>query len=77
MDQLCSKCRRLGLPFIGPLLQFHAYAERLQISNFKASDGWLNRFKERHNISLMPIQGESNDVNPKRLKNRKQNQFIF
>ena len=74
MDQFWSECRRRrGLPVTGPLLQLQArrYAERLHITDLKASDGWLNRFKERHNISLRSIQSESNDVDPKTVKDWK------
>ena len=66
MDQFWIECRRRGLPVTGPLLQLQArrYAERLQVLEFKASDGWLNSFKVRHNISLRSIHGESDDVDP-------------
>ena len=42
-----------------------------QISDLRASVGWLNRFNERHNISLRFIQGESNDVDTKTVKEQK------
>ena len=54
------------------LLQLHAFAERLQISDFKASNEWFNRFKERHNMSLNSIQGESKDVAPKTVREQKE-----
>ena len=62
-----------GLPVNKPLLQPQArrYAERLQISDLNASDGWLNCFKECHNVSLRSIQGESNDVDPKTVIEQK------
>jgi hypothetical protein len=59
-----------GLPIIGPLLQQKAlrFANILKIENFKASNGWLNKFCARNNIVFRAISGESacvnqNDVN--------------
>ena len=69
MDKFWIECRRRGLPVTGPLLQLQArrYAERLQVLEFKASDGWLNRFKVRHKISLRSIHSESNEIGFKKL----------
>ncbi|DBA92891.1 TPA: hypothetical protein ACH3X1_003061 [Trebouxia sp. C0004] len=36
-----------------------ALAEKLHIEDFKASDGWLWRFKQCHNIKLQRPHGES------------------
>ena len=38
-------------------------ASRLGIKDFKASNGWLGRFKERNNIKQLVVSGESGDVN--------------
>ena len=38
------------------------YAKELNIENFKASDCWLRRWKERRNITFKTISGESNSV---------------
>ena len=35
----------------------------LGINNFKASNGWLQRFKDRNNIKQLVVSGESGDVN--------------
>jgi hypothetical protein len=58
------------LPISGPLLQEKAlsFANILKIENFKASNGWLNKFCARNNIVFRAISGESacgnqNDVN--------------
>ena len=40
------------------------YAKELSIENFKASDGWLRRWKERNNVTFKTISGESNSVTP-------------
>jgi len=34
-------------------------AELLEIRDFKASEGWLSKFKERHGITFKSIQGEA------------------
>ena len=34
-------------------------AEKLQLADFKASDGWLSKFKKRHGIKLQRPHGES------------------
>ena len=37
-------------------------AEHLGISNFKASNGWLDRWKRRYNVKKVKINGEAGDV---------------
>ena len=46
--QLCEKAKEI--------------AEQLHIPDFKASNGWLSRWKVRYNIKQMRISGESGDV---------------
>lgn len=54
------------MPITGPLLQEKAMqiAQGLDISQdeFKASNGWLNRFKSRNRIKAKFISGEAGDV---------------
>ena len=52
------------IPIDGPLIQEFAtkVAEKLGCADFKASSGWLTRFKERHNLSQHKVCGESADV---------------
>ena len=37
-------------------------ANGLRHSEFKASNGWLQRFKDRHNIKQLVVSGEAGDV---------------
>ena len=37
-------------------------AKELGNKSFKASDGWLQSFKQRHNIVQLVVSGESGDV---------------
>ena len=46
--QLCEKAKEI--------------AKHLEIPNFKASNGWLDRWKKRYNVKRMKISGESGDV---------------
>src|SRR5262245_21037394 len=54
--------RSQNIPIDGPTIQVKAldFAKQLgyQEGEFKASRGWLNRFKKRHGISFRRIQGE-------------------
>ena len=36
------------------------FAEKMSIENFHASDGWLDRWKKRYNVSFKKIYGEGN-----------------
>jgi hypothetical protein len=38
-------------------------AELLEINEFKGSNGWLDKFKDRHGIKFKSIQGEAAAVN--------------
>ncbi|CAF1065113.1 unnamed protein product, partial [Rotaria sordida] len=58
--------RAKGIPISGPILQEQArdIAESLgdQFASFKGSNGWLEKFRTRHNISHHIISGESSSV---------------
>ena len=59
-----NHARSLNLPVSGPFIQQKAldYAKRRNVPDFKASNGWLERFKARHSISCAVISGERASV---------------
>jgi hypothetical protein len=61
-----GQARTRGLVVTGPMIQEKAklVAIHMNISTFKASKGWLNRFQKRHNVYLRSISGESLGVTP-------------
>lgn len=60
-----NRARSKGIPISGPMLQEKArkFASDFGIENFSASNGWLDRFRVRHNIVFRAVCGESADVN--------------
>ena len=59
-----KEARDKQIPLSGPILQNRAVklAADLGHSDFKCSDGWLSRFKERHAISFRVLSGEAASV---------------
>ncbi|CAF1143326.1 unnamed protein product [Adineta steineri] len=58
--------RSKRIPISGPILREYALkmaAELGDTSGFKASNGWLERFKSRYNIQFRIISGEAASVN--------------
>ena len=63
-DWFClARCS--NVPISGPMIQQEAkeIAERLNIDNFKASNGWLEKWKHHYNIANFTVSGEEGDVN--------------
>ncbi|XP_023228548.1 tigger transposable element-derived protein 4-like [Centruroides sculpturatus] len=60
-----NQCRSSNLPLNGPILMEKAeeFGRLLGDTNFKCSNGWLDRFKQRHNISFGKVCGEAKSVN--------------
>lgn len=57
--------RQRCIPISGPLIQEEALQIARRIdpnTRFKASNGWLDSFKKRHNIKQMAVSGECADV---------------
>ncbi|XP_060065142.1 tigger transposable element-derived protein 6-like [Ylistrum balloti] len=59
-----THARDNNLPVTGPMLKAKAkdLAEKIGEQNFACSTGWLDRFKDRHNISFKKICGEAKSV---------------
>lgn len=64
--------RRIGLS--GPLIQEKArkLATELGIEDFKASNGWLEKFRKRSNIVFKTVSGERGDVDNSIVQNWKE-----
>jgi len=56
--------RSRNVPLTGPLIREKAleFAKMLEVENFQASVGWLNRFRERYGVLSKCISGEASDV---------------
>lgn len=61
-----NQIRGKNVPVSGPTLieRANQLAVELKIENFKASAGWIHRFKLRHNIVQRAVSGESESVIP-------------
>ncbi|XP_014260374.1 tigger transposable element-derived protein 6 [Cimex lectularius] len=60
-----QRVRAQKIPISGPIIQAKALevAQELGDTGFKASNGWLQRFRTRHAIKFKAICGESGSVN--------------
>lgn len=59
-----KQCRNKNISVSGPILKEKAeeFAKSLGICNFKASNGWLENFKKRHDLAFKKVCGESASV---------------
>lgn len=71
------KMRGKNIPIDGKILKEQAdtYALRMDIEDFKGSDGWLQKFKNRHGLSFNKVCGESAAVNQETVKDWKECQL--
>ena len=65
-----TRCRESNIPVDGTMLQEEALliAEKLGISGFTASNGWLQHFRQRYNLQKMANAGEDGDVSEETLE---------
>jgi hypothetical protein len=58
------QARDKAIPLSGPILQSKAleFASQLDIADFKASNGWLEKFKACHAIKAFTLSGKSAGV---------------
>ncbi|XP_046406279.1 tigger transposable element-derived protein 4-like [Ischnura elegans] len=59
-----QQARESNIPIDGVILKEKAkIATQLNVENFKASKGWISRFKNRHGLVFKKLVGESAEVN--------------
>ncbi|KAL4132268.1 hypothetical protein QTP88_009457 [Uroleucon formosanum] len=67
MNEWFSAVTERGVRISGPMLEQKAefFAEKIGHSDFKATEGWISRWKDRHNIKFKRFHGEksSTDTN--------------
>ncbi|XP_060597343.1 tigger transposable element-derived protein 6-like [Ruditapes philippinarum] len=65
--------RAKNMPLSGPIIKEKAlqFAQELGITEYKASNGWLDKWKERHSIKEFKVSGESAGVDTDVVKNFK------
>ncbi|GFR89237.1 ATP-dependent 6-phosphofructokinase [Elysia marginata] len=64
LNEITDQARSQSIPISGPQLleKGKEIAESLGLNNFAMSQGWLDRWKSRHGISMKAICGESSSV---------------
>ena len=70
-----QRARSQNIPISGPMIQEQAreYAKELhKDEDFKAFNGWLDRFKSRHNIGGSKLSGEQASVDPETVHSWKE-----
>ena len=63
-------CRNSNIPVSGSMLQEEAtlIAEKLQTIDFVASNGWLEKFKQKYSICNKMVAGEAGDVSKETME---------
>ena len=56
-----------NIPVTGIIIKEKALslAKSLELTDFQASDGWLDKWKQRYNVTFKTVPGEENTVTPK------------
>ena len=71
VNQWFRQARSLNIPITGTLVQDHAkqreQLEQLGKPEFRCSNGWLTRFKQRKGIDFQQISGEAKSVDPAKV----------
>lgn len=69
-----KQCRDHNVSVGGPILKEKAeeFAKSLGINNFRASNGWLEKFKQRNDIAFRKVCGESASVDDNVCENWKE-----
>ena len=66
------RARQSNIPVDGPMLREEVtrrlIAEKPGETSFKGTDGWLAKWKQRHNVAQMSVAGEEGDVCQKTLE---------
>ena len=62
--------REALIPVSGPMIQEEALqiASKLNVAEFTASNGWLEKWKNRHNVKQFSVAGEDGKVNAETLE---------
>ena len=71
MEKWYTQVRAKGLPVSGPLLieKPKRFAELLKVDDFKASQGWIDKFKTRHGLKCKVLAGEAESVSDATVQN--------
>ena len=71
LDRYITQCRSNNIPVTRDMIQENAkiYSQKTQNSNFAASNGWFNNFKNRVNLTRKTLCGEEKFVSPETINN--------
>ena len=57
---LAVRSRDVAVPALIFKTKAKEFAEKMNVKDFQASDGWLDRWKKRHNVSFKAVSGGGN-----------------